>query len=90
MRRGRSARELELKRIPYKTLKCLFVLKRFFFGNGLPRHGFDLGSGYRAAVGFSAALAKILLYSDLLEIESDGRTVSISGIGCLYFQQVGK
>ena len=89
MRRGRSARELELKRIPYKTLKCLFVLKSFF-GNGLLRHCFDLGSGYRAAVGFSAALAKILLYSDLLEIESDGRTVSISGIGCLYFQQVGK
>ena len=46
--------------------------------------------GIVLTVGFSAELAKILLYSDLLEIESDGRTVSISGIGCLYFQQVGK
>ena len=52
-------------------LKCLFTLKRFFFFRkyGLLRHGFvDLGSRPRSAL--APRLAPILLFSDLLEIES--------------------
>ena len=44
-----------INRFQLCSLKALFTLK-LFIGNGLPRHGFDLGSRSQAAVSFSVAL----------------------------------
>ena len=65
-------------------IKCLDTLKRFFFGNGLPRHSFDLGSRSRAMrrqeVGFDFRQVGL----DFRQRGLDFRKV------CLDFKQVGK
>ena len=53
------------------ALKCLATLLFIFlFGNVLFRHSIDLGSRSRVAVGSSAALSAILLFSDLPQIDT--------------------
>ena len=53
----------------YHNIQSSDNFKSFYFKNGLPRHGFYLGSWSRTADGFSDALSATLSFSDLLEIE---------------------
>ena len=78
-----------INRFQLCSLKALFTLK-LFIGNGLPRHGFDLGSRSQAAVSFSVALCTNFIIfrpagnqdrpAALMEIEIGLRSwISISG-----------